>query len=341
MISLNSTLRYKTYDLLSHEALFRMLKEEYRNDQRIISEYRKQKAGYDGERNVDYKLSTFPQKNILNLKGLRLLNSPHHFQIDTLILTRKLIYLLEVKNFQGILHYDSKQRQLTQEVNGKTSAHKDPILQAEAQKEHLQEYLHNIGIFDIPIETLVVAAYPTTIINNVHQEQWVYDKLIHNETLHHHLHRLSDLYSSEVMTHSMIHKLGKKLLQEDRPLRTNIMDSYGLNKNHFIRGVSCSQCQSYPMIRKNRKWICPKCTHENLDGHERVILDSFLLFGDTMTNKQCQELLNISSPKTAYSILNKMDLESTGKNKGRKYHEPKLREFPQKSYHPFSGRLPF
>ncbi|WP_139343356.1 nuclease-related domain-containing protein [Virgibacillus siamensis] len=338
MISLNNTVRYKTYDLLSYEALFRRLKEPYRNDQRIISEYRKHKAGYDGERNVDYKLSTFPQNDFFSLKGLRLSNHPHYFQMDTLLLTRKLIYLLEIKNLQGTLHYDSKLCQMTQETKDETVAHKDPILQAEAQKEHLQEFLGDLGIFDVPIETLVVVAYPTTIINNIHQEQWVYNKLIHNENLHHHLHRLSNLYSKDIMTHSMIQKLGRKLLQSNRPLQNDIPAKHGLHQNHFIKGIPCSQCISSPMIRKNRKWICPKCLHESRDAHIQVILDHFLLFGKTITNRQCRELLGLNSARSAYLILNSMKLKSSGKNRGKLYHAPKLGDFPQKSYFPFLYR---
>nr|WP_255259872.1 nuclease-related domain-containing protein [Lentibacillus sp. CBA3610] len=106
----------------------------------MVSEYKREKAGYDGEKNVDYKLSTYPQKDFFVFQGIRLQNPPFYFQIDTLILSKKVIFILEVKNKQGTFKYDSKQRQLTQEVDGQIKSFKDPILQAEGTKSRICKY---------------------------------------------------------------------------------------------------------------------------------------------------------------------------------------------------------
>ncbi|WP_175631913.1 nuclease-related domain-containing protein [Virgibacillus siamensis] len=148
VIPLVSGLRLKTYDLLILEAILRRLKENYRFDEKLIAAYRKEKAGYDGERNVD-TLSTFLRNNFLVIRGLRLENPPFQFQIDTLILSKGFFLILEIKNVAGTLQYDSKQRQLTQFADGKTKSYKDPIMQAEAQKHHLQTWLRQIGIINI------------------------------------------------------------------------------------------------------------------------------------------------------------------------------------------------
>ncbi|WP_174614908.1 nuclease-related domain-containing protein [Virgibacillus ihumii] len=331
MISLNSNIRLKSYDLLIYEALIRSL-EESRIDSFIISKYRKNKAGYDGERNVDYKLSAYPLKNCIIIKGIRLPISSIHFQIDTLLLTKNLIVVLEIKNSKGTLHYDSKQRQLTQELNGKMAAQKDPILQAEAQKNHLQEFLGECGIFGIPIETLVVVAYPTTIINNIHKDPGVYKKFIHNESLHIHLDRLFGLYPNEAMPLPMMHQLGNNLLKNDTPLRSDILKLHGLHKTDFRTGVPCAKCNFSQMVPiKYSKWGCPKCDYTETDAHVRRILDYFLLFGDTLTNRECREFLQIESPRTAYRILNSMNLKFAGNNSARKYFAPSLADFPQKS----------
>ncbi|MFD2750911.1 nuclease-related domain-containing protein [Virgibacillus siamensis] len=330
MISLNSNIRLKSYDLLSYEALLRSLQGS-RVDSFIISKYRRSKAGYDGERNVDYKLSTYPMKNCITIKGIRLPISSFHFQIDTLLLTKKLIIILEIKNNRGTLHYDSKQKQLTQEVNGKLTAHKDPILQAEAQKSHLQELLGEYGLFGIPVETLVVVAYPTTIINNITKDPAVYKNFIHNESLHIHLNRLLELYPNEAMPPSMMHQLGNNLLKKDTPLRSDILKLHGLNKSDFRTGIPCTKCDFSQMVSNNHgEWRCPKCNHTDADAHVRRILDYFLLFGDTLTNRECREFLQLESPRVAYRILNSMNLKHTGNNSARKYFAPSLAEYPQK-----------
>lgn len=326
--------RVKIYDFLIYEALFRRFHEKYAGNNSIISAYKKEKAGFDGEKNVDYKLSTYPQKDFFIFQGIRLPNPPFYFQIDTLILTKNLIYIVEVKNYKGNLKYDSKQNQMTQEVKGEVNAFKDPILQAEAQKTHLQQWLEKHGIYNVPIETLVVIAYPSTIIENIHQDPEVYHKIIHTESLHQHLDRLRETHTKDVLTTATIRKLSKTLLQEDQPFRTNILDYHNIDDRQLIKGVPCEQCNYSPMTRLPGKWSCQKCNAISYNAHERVILDHFLLHGDTITNKQCRDLLRISSPRTAYLILNGMNLEHSGGNKGRKYISPVLGSFPQVSYLP-------
>lgn len=322
--------RKKTYDLLLYEAIFRRLQEEFWRDDSIISEFKKEKAGYDGEKNVDYKLSTYPQKDFLIIQGIRLANPPFHFQIDALILTKKLIYILEVKNQKGKFSYDSKLQQMTQEVKGEVKAFKDPILQAEAQKTHLQLWLEERAIFNVPIETLVVIAYPTTIIENIQQDPDVYNKIIHNESLHQHLNRLSEKYTKDILTGAKLRKLSNTLLQEDIPLRTNVLEYHNIREQHLIKGVPCEKCNNFPMTRLFGKWSCSKCSATSYNAHERVILDYFLLHAATITNKECRDLLQIKSSRTVYLLLKALNLKQTGSTSARKYHAPPLKSFPQK-----------
>lgn len=327
--------RKKPYSLLFYEALFRDIKEQFRDNDAIISGYKKEKAGYDGECNVDYKLATYPHRNdFFPIHGIRLENPPFHFQTDTLILTRKFFFILETKNYRGKMTYDSKQQQLTQEYDGKIIAHKDPILQAEAQKSHLQMVLESKGIYGIPIETVVVIAYPTTIFENAHQDPYVYEKVIHTESLHMHLDKLNNKYKKEIFTLAQLKNIRKSLLQANTPLRSNPLSNLILENKHFIKGIACSVCYHYPMQREYKKWLCPRCKHIDFDAHKRKILDYFLIHGITITNRQCRELLQIDSPKTAHVLLKAMDLVATGNNSARRYHSPGIVDFPQDSFIP-------
>ncbi|WP_164667603.1 nuclease-related domain-containing protein [Virgibacillus doumboii] len=328
--------RKKPYALLFYEALFRNLKEQYRENNAIISGYKKEKAGYDGECNVDYKLATYPhKKDFFPIKGIRLENPPFHFQTDTLLPTRKFFSIFEIKNLKGKVTYDSKQHQFTQEYKGETTAYKDPILQAEAQKSHLQMLLESKGIYGIPIETVVVIAYPTTIFENFHQDPYVYEKIIHTESLHQHLDKLNNKYTREHLTFPALKKIQSSLLRANTPLRSNPLNNFNLEDKHFIKGIACSVCNHYPLQRVYKKWLCPRCKHISFDAHVRKILDYFLIHGTTITNRQCRELLQIGSGRTANVCLNSMDLSVTGDNKGRKYHSPRISDFPQDSVFPY------
>ncbi|WP_010529886.1 nuclease-related domain-containing protein [Lentibacillus jeotgali] len=244
--------RKKSHALLSYEALFRRISKAYLPNDAIVA-YKREKAGYDGERNVDYKLSTYPHEDFFIFQGIRLANPPFNFQIDTLILTTSFICILEVKNKKGTFKYDSKQQQLTQETNREVVySFKDPILQAEAQKTHLTSWLGRHGIFNIPIEILVVVAYPSTIIENVTKDPDVYNKIIHNESLHQHLDRLNSKFTEEQFTTAGLRKLSRTLLHEDTP-RIDILREHNLTERHLIKGIPCERCQHYPMKRLYKK----------------------------------------------------------------------------------------
>ncbi|RYG71612.1 NERD domain-containing protein [Lentibacillus lipolyticus] len=333
--------RKKPHALLAYEALFRQLLSQYRYHKSIVSEYKREKAGYDGERHVDYKLSTYPRKDFFIFRGLRLANPPFHFQMDTLSLTRRFICILEIKNQQGVFKYDSKQRQLTQEIDGKIISYKDPILQAEAQKSHLREWLAMHGIFNIPIETLVVIAYPSTIIENIHDDPDVYNKIIHRESLHEHLDRLNGKYPDTILTNAKLKNISHALVDENTPLRTNPLELHGVSDKHLIKGIPCPTCYSTPMKRLYRNWKCPACLTLDPKAHERIIFDHFLLHQPTITNKICRSLLQIDSPKTAYAIIKSMNLPGSGNNRGRVYYSPSIDEFPQNSSIPVTFHNPF
>lgn len=326
---LNVQFRTKPYAVLTHEALFRNLKPKYRNNDFINSGYLKELAGYRGERDVDYKISLYPLRNSYVIQGIRLRNGPHHFQIDTLILTRNLIIILEVKNIKGELEYDPDFQQLTQKVGTEVKGIKNPIFQVEAQKRNLEAFLHEMNLFNIPIEYLVVISDPKTILRCKQQNQEVFDKMIHAESLPLYLDKLVAQYQHERMDITTLQKLHQHLLNNQSPHQPQLLKKFAVNTQHLIEGIPCPNCQHYPMIRANRKWFCTTCQTSSKDAHIQVILDYFLLHKTTITNKECRKLLHITSKKVAYRLLMAMNLKWEGDKKGRKYFSPYLHDFPQ------------
>lgn len=331
MISLKVAFRKKPYSVLTYEALFRRLNPIYRNNDFINQGFLTENAGYWGERNVDYKLSLYPLEHSHIIQGLRLKNGPHYFQIDTLILTKSCFYILEVKNIKGELEYDTDFQQLTQKVGTEVKGIRNPIYQAEAQKRNLETYLHNMKIFDMPIDCLVVVSDPKTVLKCKQQNQEVFDKMIHAESLPIHLDKMILQYGKEILNTATLKKVYNYFLKNQTPHQPELLKKHKLGEKHLIRGIPCSSCQHYPMVRDQHKWTCTKCLSTSKDAHRQPILDHFLLHKNTITNKECRKILNISSEKVAYRILKSMNLEQTGEKKGRKYLAPRLEDFPQDS----------
>lgn len=320
--------RFKPHILLAHEALFRSLHDQYRFNETIQSDYHRYRAGFYGEKQIDYKLSLFPNPEFYHLPSLRLQNNFHFFQIDSVILTPKLIFNIEVKNLKGTLEYNAAARQLIQYDDKKQTCYKDPLLQADTQRIHLHYWLQQYSI-NIPIEPIVVSTNPNTIIRNPENDSEFQHRFV---TLENFLHKLDQIYNSyhkTVLTIKEIQKLYRKLAKNNTPLISNLIDYYQIKKQHLISGIPCTSCQFYPLEKKYKTWICPKCSQIFPDVHKRIILDYFLLHQPVITNSICRKLLRVPSPNTAYNILKSLHLKTTGSNKNRKYLAPELWEYPQ------------
>lgn len=63
----------------------------------IQKRLKNEKAGFKGEVAVDYPLGFLPDQDFIILNGLRIKGASNYFQIDTLLLTRYLLYPLKSK----------------------------------------------------------------------------------------------------------------------------------------------------------------------------------------------------------------------------------------------------
>ena len=320
--------RHKSHHLLSHEALFRRLKPKYRYNENLQANYQRHRAGHLGETNVDYKLSLFPKKDFFHLPSLRLKNNFKYFQMDSIILTPKLIFDLETKNLKGTLEYNATNKQLIQSDGAKKVCYNDPLLQAKIQKRHLQYWLRQFGI-KIPIVTLVVSTNPGSIIRNEENDPLFNEHFIPLEYLIFKLEEIYDSYHEVILSFHDLKKLYQLMIKHDRPLFSNLINYYNLNSDHFIKGVACERCDFFPLNRNRGYWICPKCGQTDFDAHERVILDYFLLYESEITSKVCTNLLQTATQNTVYHLLTSMNLKRIGGKKNRKYLSPELSKFPQ------------
>lgn len=330
--------RTKPHILLAYEALFRRLKKAFYNNEHIRNEYARFYAGYIGEKRVDYKLSLYPSSDLHLFYDLRLKQNDHYFQMDTLVLTRSFLCIIEIKNLKGTLIYDTLQKQLIQQADGKEIGFSDPVLQAETQKYNLENWLQQFNI-QIPIETIIVSSHPTAIIKHTHNNPFHYNKFVHYDNLPSQLNERRKIYTKEILSSSRMKQLITLLKQHNVPLKSDLLGKFQITENHLVKGVVCKNCSYYPVDRLYKKWCCPKCNYSEKQSHQQLLYDYFLLFKQTITNSEYRALLQIPSPNTAYNLLNSMNLYTTGRNKGRKYHAPHISEFPQDTDFPQRKRL--
>ncbi|WP_369901923.1 nuclease-related domain-containing protein [Bacillus manliponensis] len=77
--------------LMQLEALWRRLPENYLKREEIAEDIKRQKAGYKGERSVDYQLTFLKPEKYRVFHDVRLFDGTHYFQLDTLVLSSKFL----------------------------------------------------------------------------------------------------------------------------------------------------------------------------------------------------------------------------------------------------------
>ncbi|WP_421385397.1 nuclease-related domain-containing protein [Bacillus salacetis] len=120
--------------------------------------------GFIGEKLFDEWLAPALDQRIL-LPDMQFMPSTTFVQIDTLLLSSKVIYLFEVKNYEGdhLLEGDNLLRAADR------SDAKNPILQLKRSEPVLQSILNNLGC-KIPIQPIAVFVNPRFHLYNAPQD---------------------------------------------------------------------------------------------------------------------------------------------------------------------------
>jgi Nuclease-related domain len=314
--------RVKPVKIDQNEALLRGLVDSHPKIPLIEQDLKKRKAGFNGEKAVDYQLSFLTDKKYMIFNDLKLPLTPHHFQIDSLLFTPHYTLILEIKNISGTLTIDSEFNQLTKNYNGTETGFLDPIMQAQRQKLFLQRFFYDHNLIIPPIEYLVVISNPNTILKMANRQtlQPPYDKIIHAQNLIREISKLNSIYTDEKVNKKELRKIKKVLLNKHDTTFTSILNTYGIKEDEIQRGVYCEIC-SEKMERVYGTWSCSSCKVSSKRAHEQKIDDYFLLIRPFITNKELRKFLDLESRKTAEKILNSLNLKTTGTTKGTIYHK--------------------
>ncbi|WP_243357417.1 nuclease-related domain-containing protein [Bacillus litorisediminis] len=279
------------------------------------------KAGYKGEKEVDYYLELLPHDKFRIFQGLRLPRDDYYFQMDNLLLKSQLILIIEVKNIDGTLFFDQEHNQFYR-INRHTKEKqkmKDPFKQVKRHRKQLFQWMAKHGFPTVPIEYLVVNTNEDTLFESNGGQHDTFERIIHSEYLLEKVQQLEQKYRKEFLTEKDLKKMTKQLLKEDSPLTFNVKQYYNFDEADLIKGVRCPQCNAIPMTWQKRAWECMKCKHRSKNAHISSLRDYFLLVSPIITNPKCREFLKCDKTDTIRYLLKSMNLQTTGKKKGFQY----------------------
>ena len=307
------------YDLLQLEALNRRLPDNHPKKGEISITLYKKLAGQSGEKEAYYQLGFLPKNKFRIFHNLRLPDTNSYFQLDFVVLSPGFVIIFEVKNYKGVVYLNDIHQLIHIKENQAEEIYDNPISQADRHAFQFQNWLYQHGYFHIPIFSYVVLSSGTRLLKTNSTNEEILQKIIPVSNMVNKVLQLSSQYSQSQISKKEMDKLSKKLLESHSPLNRNLLEENGIVPGDLIKGVQCENCNSFPMARQRRRWICLNCYAEGKNNHIQALNDYYLLISNSVSNRDVRDFLQIQSPTIAYKLLKYAGYQSTGKSNGTKY----------------------
>ncbi|ALC90839.1 hypothetical protein AM500_14360 [Bacillus sp. FJAT-18017] len=319
--------------LLMLEALLRRLPKTHHKRMEVEESYRTYSAGYNGEKAVDFYLKYLKEEKFSIFKGIRLKVNGVYFQIDTLLITPSFALILEIKTWAGEITFEKNFSQVTQDKDGKINLYSNPLSQVKLQLLQLKDWFRKNDFPDIPLEFFVVMSNSAAKLKSDPNYFEAHQKVIHSIRLVEKVEVIERKHKQIYLDESSLNMLKDKMLSDHTQLRQDVLQMFSISKQDLLFGPQCPFCNHIPVKQDNRKWFCKMCNKLSKNVSHQAIEDYFLLISPQITSKQAQEFLQIYDDKKIYHILTSMNLPTSGKTKGRIYHQPSLirYSFPYKN----------
>ena len=304
--------RERPAKIAGYEALLRRISYNHPKRAQVQEKLSNTLAGLGGEERLDRMMDYFdPPYSYLVLQDLSL---PSHCQIDTMIITESRIFLLEVKNISGRLKFTTNPSALQKVLpNGEVKGLKSPLVQAANSKWKVEKMLRWIHC-PLPVESIIVIAYPSQIVENVPlgAKVWSADETFF-QLMQMEMGR--PLISPEEMK-----ALGEHFLTAHEPYNPfPLAEKFGIELTAIETGVFCPHCRLKKMERFHRRWKCTDCNIFNVDAHHEAINEWFMLYKSTINTAECKNFLGLRNLVAAARLLQSIGLEEMGGRRHRYY----------------------
>lgn len=213
--------------------------------------------GIEGERKLDDLLENISCECLI-ISDLLLECNNAFFQIDTLIIHPETIFLLEVKNYEGV--YFIEENRLYKE-NGKEI--KNPVLQLSRCEVLFRQWLQQHKL-NCNLQSRIIFINPEFTLFNASREL----PIVLPTQINSFLKEMNKLTSKLMKKHEQLSELLLTDHKEDNPYSR--LPEYGYEQLH--KGVVCPKCHSFMAHFNKVKLICPGC--RNTERIEECIVRS-------------------------------------------------------------------
>lgn len=312
------------FKLKAGEAIMRRLPSQHPKLPLIEEDHRKNLAGVRGEKALDYQLTFLPINKYIIINDLRLQQGDHFFQIDSLLISPQLSFIIDAKNIAGTVIFDHNFNQCIRIFNEKEEGIRDPFTQVQRNARQLSQWLADHKLPDLKLEYLIALSNSSTIIKSQGTNPHKNMRVVHAAHLIERIRELEKRNPNEIIDEKDAKRIAKQLGKLHVPARPNLLDVHTIHPEEIKPGVQCPNCLSLPMDKVHGTWHCPTCKITSKDVHISALSDYYYLYGSIITLSQFSDFLSLpkSKRKSASNILIALNLPNTGKKKGESTTSP-------------------
>ncbi|MFX3675290.1 MAG: nuclease-related domain-containing protein [Paenisporosarcina sp.] len=277
----------------------------------ILSQLDMTSAGYNGECQVDHYLKQISlEEPYALLKEINLKLTDHSFlSMDTLIITRKNVCILEIKTIKGALTFQEKPAQLIRDLDGVLTALPCPDQQLIRHMKRLKRWFDKNNIH-LPIFGFIVLPYSKTrVVIPPKETKIIFGRDIGNVLEE--LDAVQPIISREKFDEIVELMNNSQTFYIPKPL----MVRYPIKDEDVKYGLMCSHC--YQTIKGEK--FCPNCRASTRNCKKEAIEDWLYLVKNTINNRECVKFLGLKNKHAASYLLRSLNLVSEKKGKSTCY----------------------
>lgn len=282
----------------------------------ILSQLNNSKAGLQGELTVLRFLEEFifPQNVTILHNYQAKIHSKWFIQIDYLILSRKGILLIEVKNISGHIRFQHNPAQIIRTyLDGLEDAMDCPFIQMDRNAKAIKQIIPSPT--PLPIETCLVWANRKarlSIEKVPHPHSFIPAKAL-IMYLENYFEKPS-IFSSQQLEQVKKHLMNSRFTSSTKSL----CDKYKVESTELLKGLYCTNC--FASLKKHvNTWVCPSCKVNAADQVEKNVLSQFSIVNTPIGISIIDRNLVYLTKKQIRYILKKHSVKMAGEKKSVVY----------------------
>lgn len=276
------------------------LKPSHSSKKEVEKKFHQIEAGYFGEKLVDNTLLEvkFPT-HCRTLTDVQLKIHDHLLvQIDTLIITKKYLLVIEVKNIVGTMTFQKHSGQTIRTLDGVKTPFECPIAQINRHIQALQQMK-----LPLPVFKAIVFSSNRIILENIPMDEPIFFRK-NLPSFIHDLNKKEDRIDTSQFNELVRRIQSMQYIVHRKPL----CERWKISPDSLIKGLLCKVCGNILKKISNKTWKCTKCEIIDRNPIEHNIDDYFFLVKDTITTAECKDFFRLSSTHEAYYMLKKSNL---------------------------------